>query len=97
VGGAGRTPGCGAGGLEDVDVVVAGVEAGIVRVGVGLLEESAVVVEGVIPSGFMGAFLWMGIGGMVAWWCFDWCEDGSRCVMMGSAAGLRVVWEKVKK
>jgi hypothetical protein len=68
VGGRGRAPGWGAGGFEDA-VVVAGTDAGVVRVGGGFsvagLEDA---VEGVVPSGFtgaMGAFLWIGIGGIV--------------------------------
>jgi hypothetical protein len=53
--------------LEDVGVavVVAGTEAGRVRVGGGVSEVVSEAVWGVMPSGFMGAFLWMGIGGIV--------------------------------
>jgi hypothetical protein len=47
-------------------VVVAGTEAGIVRVGVGVLLGSSEAVLGVMPSGLMGAFLWIGIGGIVS-------------------------------
>lgn len=71
-GGAGRAPGCGAGGEEDDCVVVAGMEAGVVRVGGRLIAaESEDAVEGVTPStfagviGIMGASLCMGIGGIV--------------------------------
>jgi len=55
VGGWGRAPGWGAGGDEEA-VVVAGTEAGVVRVGGGV-EVSSEAVLGVMPSGFMGAFL----------------------------------------
>jgi hypothetical protein len=65
VGGIGRAPGCGAGGPEESAVVVAGTEAGIVRVGVGASLGLSEAVLGVMPSGLMGAFLWIGIGGMV--------------------------------
>lgn len=51
----GRAPGWGAGGDEEA-VVVAGTEAGVVRVGGGV-EVSSEAVLGVMPSGFMGAFL----------------------------------------
>jgi hypothetical protein len=61
--------------LKEVEaVVVAGTEAGRVRVGCGLefgLVESEDAVEGVIPSGFaavvgaMGEVRWMGIGGIL--------------------------------
>lgn len=72
MGEAGRAPGCGGGGLEESDVVVAGTEAGIVRVG-GVFEGSAFeAVEGEVPSGFMGAFLWSWMGGIVlVWWCVE--------------------------
>jgi hypothetical protein len=67
VGGSGRAPGWGGGGPEDmgVAVVVAGTEAGRVRVGGGTSGLVSETVCGVIPSGFIGAFLWMGIGGIV--------------------------------
>lgn len=79
VGGAGRAPGCGAGGFEDSDVVVAGTEAGIVRVGGGLEGSAGEAVEGEVPSGFMGAFLWSWIGGIVVvWWC-EWCLGMRQC------------------
>jgi hypothetical protein len=45
--------------------VVAGTEAGIVRVGVGVSASVSEAVLGVMPSGLMGAFLWIGIGGIV--------------------------------
>jgi hypothetical protein len=59
VGGTGRAPGWGGGGSEESAVVVAGTEAGRVRVGVGVLSSGLLseVVLGVMPSGFMGAFL----------------------------------------
>lgn len=65
VGGIGRAPGCGGGGSEESAVVVAGTEAGTVRVGVGVVSASSEAVFGVVPSGLMGAFLWIGMGGMV--------------------------------
>lgn len=50
-------------------MVAAGTEAGVVRVGSGFAGlEAEEAVEGVTPSGLaavMGAFLWMGIGGML--------------------------------
>jgi hypothetical protein len=50
--------------------VVAGTDAGTVRVGVGVsLVASSEAVFGVMPSGFMGAFLWMGIGGIAKFVC----------------------------
>lgn len=68
MGGIGRAPGCGGGGPSALAVVVvAGLEAGVVRVGAGV-SSSVVAVLGVVPSGFMGASLWMRIGGMVAGW-----------------------------
>jgi hypothetical protein len=45
--------------------VVAGTEAGMVRVGVGVSVSLSEAVLGVMPSGLMGAFLWIGIGGIV--------------------------------
>jgi len=72
-GGSGRAPGCGGGGSEGSAVVVAGTEAGVVRVGGGLA------VWRVMPSGFaaigeegdgssfeavMGSLEWIGIGGI---------------------------------
>lgn len=57
VGGIGRAPGCGGGGFEDSAVVVAGTEAGTVRVGAGVLAASSEAVLGVTPSGLIGAFL----------------------------------------
>ena len=66
MGGTGLAPGWGGGGPEESAVVVAGTEAGVVRVGGGLEElGSEEAVEGVMPSGLMGAFLWIGIGGIV--------------------------------
>jgi hypothetical protein len=70
VGATGRAPGCGAGGPSALTVVVAETGAGIVRVGAGV---SGSAVFGVTPStvGFMGASLWIGIGGIlgdVLWW-----------------------------
>lgn len=66
----GRAPGCGGGGPSELAVVVAGIEAGTVRVGAGV---SGSAVFGVTPStvGFMGASLWIGIGGILGalcWW-----------------------------
>ena len=67
----GRAPGCGGGGPSALAVVVAGLEAGVVRVGAGVSEDGlSSTVLGVMPSGFMGASLWMRIGGMVA--CWQW-------------------------
>jgi hypothetical protein len=69
VGARGRAPGWGGGGSEDEAVVVAGTEAGIVRVGGGAAAASrcsSVAVCGVMPSGFMGAFLWIGIGAILS-------------------------------
>lgn len=57
VGGIGRAPGCGGGGFDESAVVVAGTEAGTVRVGVVVLPVSSDAVCGVIPSGLIGAFL----------------------------------------
>jgi hypothetical protein len=62
----GRAPGWGAGGSEEDAVVVAGTEAGVVRVGGGFEVGSEEAVLGVMPSGLMGAFLWIGIGGIFA-------------------------------
>lgn len=45
--------------------MVAGTEAGTVRVGAGVESVSSEAVFGVTPSGFMGAFLWIGIGGIL--------------------------------
>lgn len=45
--------------------MVAGTEAGRVRVGVGVSLPLSEAVLGVMPSGLMGAFLWIGIGGIV--------------------------------
>jgi hypothetical protein len=55
-------------------VVVAGTEAGRVRVGVGVSLRLSEAVLGVMPSGLMGAFLWIGIGGIV-YVCLSvsWC------------------------
>jgi hypothetical protein len=67
----GRAPGCGRGGPEESAVVVAGTEAGTVRVGGGAESGLSEAVLGVMPSGFMGAFLWIGMGGIVqvCIWC----------------------------
>jgi hypothetical protein len=61
-------------------VVVAGTEAGIVRVGVGVSLGLSDAVLGVMPSGLMGAFLWIGIGGIV-YVCLNvsWCL---RCAVL---------------
>lgn len=72
MGGAGRAPGCGGGGFEESDVVVAGTEAGIVRVGGGFEGSASAAVEGEVPSGFMGAFLWSWMGGIVV---VELCEQ----------------------
>lgn len=83
VGARGRAPGCGAGGLERaLEVVVAGTEAGVVRVGGGLA------VWGVMPSGFaatgaMGSFLWIGMGGIVVWWVVVLWSFGVCALMRG--------------
>lgn len=68
VGGMGRAPGCGGGGREDC-VVVAGVERGVVRVGVGSSREAVCGVRAVGLEAAMGSFLWSWIGGMVDGWC----------------------------
>lgn len=67
VGGIGRAPGWGGGGRDESAVVVAGTEAGRVRVGVGVVSSVGLfeAVLGVMPSGFMGAFLWIGMGGIL--------------------------------
>ena len=64
VGAAGRAPGCGAGGSE-FEVVVAGPDMGVVRVGGGSAV-CGVMAEGLEGIGAMGSFLWIGIGGIVA-------------------------------
>ena len=71
VGGRGRAPGWGGGGSGVDCVVVAGVEAGMVRVGMGLVSAEAEpeAVWGVMPVGLeaavIGSFLWSWIGGIV--------------------------------
>ena len=67
VGARGRAPGCGGGGRDASAVVVAGTEAGVVRVGGGFWGVSCAV-WGVMPSALaaMGAFLWSWIGGIFA-------------------------------
>ena len=67
VGARGRAPGCGGGGREGSAVVVAGVYAGVVRVG-GRFCGVSWAVWGVMPSGLaatMGSFLCIEIGGML--------------------------------
>jgi hypothetical protein len=84
VGGTGRAPGWGGGGPEESAVVVAGTEAGIVRVGVGVFLGSSEAVLGVMPSGLMGAFLWIGIGGIVSMCRCEvvpWCVMRCLCVL----------------
>jgi hypothetical protein len=63
--------------------VVAGTEAGTVRVGAGVSLAVSEAVWGVMPSGFMGAFLWIGIGGIVSMCCAVGVEVGDWRVGLG--------------